>query len=93
MVVQEGTAEQPNIVGRWSEALKALHGRLAPLRSARRLGSGSGATCWGQLGWSSARTAGSLQRRSERRIQQASTGCLTLRSETRPWCAMICAST
>jgi len=29
MVVQEGIMEQPNIVGRWSEALKALHGRLA----------------------------------------------------------------
>ena len=29
MVVQEGIMEQPNIVGRWSEALKALHGRIA----------------------------------------------------------------
>lgn len=29
MVVQEGIMEQPNTVGRWSEALKALHGRIA----------------------------------------------------------------
>jgi DDE superfamily endonuclease len=29
MAVQEGIMEQPNIVGRWSEALKALHGRIA----------------------------------------------------------------
>ena len=29
MVVHEGIMEQPNIVGRWSEALKALHGRIA----------------------------------------------------------------
>ncbi len=29
MVVQEGTMEQPNIVSRWSEAQKALHGRIA----------------------------------------------------------------
>jgi hypothetical protein len=94
MVVQEGIMEQPNIVGRWSEALEALHGRIAhrfarseARERVRRY------LLWGCSDGSSARTAGSLRRRSERRIRRASKGCSTLRSGTPPWCAMICAST
>ena len=51
MVVQEGIMEQPNIVGRWSEALKALHGRIAHRFARSEARERIRRYLLGQLGW------------------------------------------
>jgi hypothetical protein len=95
MIAHQEIAQQPDAIGRWSEALNDLHGRIAH-RFARLevRDRASWRYLLGLLGRvERKRTVGSLLKLSARTIHLASKGCSTRQSGTPTLCATICTST